>query len=237
MRRFVALASVLLSGTITASAADMPVKAPPMAAPYSWSGLYLGGSVGWAKDRYDWSFEFPFSTHQNYSFGRDDTTYGLHLGVQQQWNWLVLGFEAGWMSKTSWADEPGFGNNFALISQSRRGDTIEAGARVGVAQSNWLLYGTGGIATATLYSQGVRATGALVEPSSATHSGWYAGGGIEYAFFDNWVVGVEYQHISLNSELQCGIPGDCTSASSDNRYVSGSSDIVRGRLSYKFGWH
>ena len=47
------LASVaLLSlGTASGNAADLPVKAPPMAAPiaaYNWTGLYLGAHVGGA---------------------------------------------------------------------------------------------------------------------------------------------------------------------------------------------
>src|ERR1700730_7990862 len=58
---------ILVAGVATAAlcstsafAADMPVKAAPMAAPaaFSWTGCYLGGNVGgaWGRDS-DWEFE------------------------------------------------------------------------------------------------------------------------------------------------------------------------------------
>jgi outer membrane immunogenic protein len=41
--------SALLTGVVTASAADMAVKAAPLApAPFSWTGFYIGGNVGGA---------------------------------------------------------------------------------------------------------------------------------------------------------------------------------------------
>src|ERR1051325_7239008 len=41
--------SALLTGIVTASAADMAVKAAPMApAPFSWTGFYIGANVGGA---------------------------------------------------------------------------------------------------------------------------------------------------------------------------------------------
>jgi opacity protein-like surface antigen len=43
----VALFAILVS--VTAHAADMPVKAPPLPSPlYNWSGFYLGANLGGA---------------------------------------------------------------------------------------------------------------------------------------------------------------------------------------------
>jgi len=44
-----ALAGALLGTAASALAADMPVKAPPLAdPPVSWTGLYVGGNAGGA---------------------------------------------------------------------------------------------------------------------------------------------------------------------------------------------
>src|SRR4051812_19165961 len=48
-RSIIALAFTVALGN-TATAADMPVKAPPAPAPvYTWTGCYIGGNIGWAK--------------------------------------------------------------------------------------------------------------------------------------------------------------------------------------------
>src|SRR5258708_1541345 len=50
MKKITAIAAVLLGTTSVASAADMAVRARPMAAPppviYSWTGFYIGGNIG-----------------------------------------------------------------------------------------------------------------------------------------------------------------------------------------------
>jgi outer membrane immunogenic protein len=57
--RIGALCSALMMAAAgSASAADMPLRAPsPVAAVWSWSGFYIGGDVGgtWARDRFDHS--------------------------------------------------------------------------------------------------------------------------------------------------------------------------------------
>ena len=54
MRRAQRIAFVLftiLESCCVASAADMPMKAPPYVAPFSWTGFYIGGHIGtvWAQ--------------------------------------------------------------------------------------------------------------------------------------------------------------------------------------------
>jgi outer membrane immunogenic protein len=46
---YIAGAAALLAGPVFA--ADMPLKAPPPPAGFSWDGCYVGGNVGWAGDR------------------------------------------------------------------------------------------------------------------------------------------------------------------------------------------
>jgi outer membrane immunogenic protein len=65
MRRFViALLSATAMGVVSASAADLPVKAPMIQPPvaYNWTGFYIGGFVGGAFAAGDSSANDPFST-------------------------------------------------------------------------------------------------------------------------------------------------------------------------------
>src|SRR5512142_2640175 len=103
MRRFfsalIATAVVTLAVfTQVASAADMPVKAPVpkvVNAPYDWTGLYLGGHVGylWGRTRVE---EDGIVTEPNAS------TNGAIGGVMAGYNWqsgpIVFGLEGdfGW---------------------------------------------------------------------------------------------------------------------------------------------
>ena len=50
VRRLVLALGILSVGSVGAMAADLPMKAPPVAPPviYNWTGFYIGGDVGWA---------------------------------------------------------------------------------------------------------------------------------------------------------------------------------------------
>jgi outer membrane immunogenic protein len=48
------LAGALALGTAAANAADMPLKAPPLAPVFSWTGWYVGGNVGWMRGNADY---------------------------------------------------------------------------------------------------------------------------------------------------------------------------------------
>jgi hypothetical protein len=56
----------------------------------------------------------------------------------------------------------------------------------------------------------------------------------------NIIVGLEYQHLDFGSRLQCitpGFGGACPAGAAifANRDIDGMVDVVRLRLSYKFG--
>ncbi len=97
-----------------AAAADLPVKAPPPAAP-TWDGVYLGASIGWEKTDTNWSTTcftgngtcsdgFFVDGSSPYNFSTSGARYGGYFGV----NWQVLpawvvGVEAdaAWMNQSS----------------------------------------------------------------------------------------------------------------------------------------
>jgi outer membrane immunogenic protein len=114
MIRIGLLVAVVSIGAAQASAADMPVKAPPrVAAPYSWSGLYAGGNVGYRWGRVDSDASLPIGSQSGDSFTLgeadvaiftgtgfsqssrfDGVSGGAQIGFNVQSGAVVFGFEA-----------------------------------------------------------------------------------------------------------------------------------------------
>jgi len=173
------LAAVTLGNV--AQAADMPLKAPPPAAPvmYNWTGFYIGGHVGgaWAdrngNDRFDrdrcFSGEWSGGPvcFDDHGFGRGDgrLIVGGQVGLNYQvgqWVWGVEG-QISAITNTDNEDACGFFRWGLMRDHLFRcrdsGDWIATiAARLGVAfgqTGNWLLYVKGGGAFADA-RQGIR---------------------------------------------------------------------------------
>jgi outer membrane immunogenic protein len=179
---------------------------------------------------------------------------GGQIGYDWQFAPLwVLGFvadiQASDMRDSATAAAPNIGNFTSITeSNSARVDwfgTVRAKAGF-VANNNWLIYGTGGLA----YGH-VHANTAFNDPSfdaslvpvtftgatSDTKTGWTAGAGIEYALSPNWTVGAEYLYVDLGtiSVTETQATGAATLAST---FTSGSKfrdNIARLIINYKFG--
>jgi outer membrane immunogenic protein len=95
--------------------------------------------------------------------------------------------------------------------------------RAGVAAENWLFYGTGGIAYGT--SEDNRFT------TTAPRTGWTVGGGVEYASGKQWSLGLEYLYADYGKSSQSR-----TNFSTPGSPNEDHSQILRGRLNYRFGW-
>jgi outer membrane immunogenic protein len=243
-----AVVAALLAVSAPAVAADMPVKAAPVvAAPYNWSGFYVGGNAGWIRDSFDWRYTNPSppTCCAPFSQSVDDATFGGHAGLQVQFGRIVLGVEtavlAGSQSTASFTGcvAP---NSLTIACQIERQTTYTAGGRIGWAWDNWLLFGGGGGAWANVRSNlfAPGPPGLVFDMTVARYSGWYAGGGFEYVAYRgslaDIIVGAEYQHIDLGTKFHFApLDGFAPSPPGVNgRNISATEDLVRARVSVKW---
>jgi outer membrane immunogenic protein len=248
MKKFALAISILAISAVGASAADMapaPVytKAPAVVAPvYSWTGCYVGVEGGgvwgrsqqYAADPLDATagvFGFPQTGGINPTGG----LVGGTVGCNYQAGNFVFGIEGD----GSWTNNSGSAN---LIAPFKTTDVVTTNqgwiatyrGRIGYAWDRVLLYATGGGASTNIGVNLCDPTFGCVS-SSQTVSGWAAGAGIEYAFWQNLSVKLEYLHLDFgqtNFGRLVPSPGFTFLA----RNVSLTDDIVRVGLNYKFGW-
>ena len=69
-------------------------------------------------------------------------------------------------------------------------------------------------------------------PFSASKSGWVAGAGVEYAFYDHWTAKLEYLHMDFGTHNNPGV------TVSDDVAIGGriktTNDLIRIGVNYKF---
>jgi len=210
-------------------AADMsyPVKAQVVAVvpAFSWTGLYLGASAGYGWGEVGKSGDW--ANYLNYYYDGYDAVNstgalkpeGWFVGGQIGYNYqldnnVVLGVEADIFfadkkdSSSYSAFDAGFGSGLqdygSVDAKLEAFGTIRA--RVGYAFDRLLPYVTGGFAWGRVKASEQWASynnGVLTETgsysSSDTQWGWTIGGGMEYAFADNWTVKAEYLYSDLGS--------------------------------------
>jgi outer membrane immunogenic protein len=218
-------------------------------AQYNWSGFYIGANAGYMMADTDWRFTAPANSTAHTSVDWDSGVLGGHVGLQHQWGSIVVGLEVAGSSTSAFnkgreSSNCSFPAPFDDRCDVRNISSLwTAGARLGWAPSSqWLLFLSGGYAQGHI-DTAIRFGGVGVPPpanalpvtsSNTRNDGWYIGAGVEWAVSRNWIFGVEYQHIALDDKGHC-VGGDCTIPSILNRNVDADIDIVRARLSFKFG--
>jgi outer membrane immunogenic protein len=250
MRRFycaVLAAAAVIGFASVASAADLPTKAPVYTAPpvvaYNWSGVYAGVSIGWEHNNADYILTNPIpATIPPASMSSDEAVFGGHLGVQYQWNNVVLGIEAAGVGN--------FGSVYASKNNcyaTAVGGTCQVhtdalttvGGRLGWAWNDWMVYGTGGWARANVSSNFIQNSGFVFDNTQNHQSGWYVGGGVDYLLvkgpYADLITGLEYQHVDLGTAYHASSADGFgpSPPGANGRNISVTEDIVRVRLTVK----
>jgi len=205
------LAATVLGGGAV-QAADLPIKAPVYRAPvmYNWSGCYIGGHAGAGWARTEWT-----NTADTTAFGdlvpgegftqtRSGFIGGGQIGCNYQINQWVLGIEgtfSGASIKGSLTNTV-FGAGLDDVFETRVNSILTVTGRIGYAFNNWLPYIKGGYAGAN-NKLSVSDTAGMNQGAgseSKWHNGWTIGGGLEYGLTPNWIVGLEYNYIGLQTK-------------------------------------
>ena len=260
MKRFL-LGSAALTAMLAgpAMAADMPLKAPPSppVSYYDWSGAYIGFNAGGVWDKLNQHFPLPGAggsfpgINPDFSSNTSNAIYGFHAGAQWQWGAWVLGVEAalsgcmqecrstsGILTPTG----PGFFGANTFV-EHKITNLFTVGPRLGYAWDRWMIFATGGWASANLKSAVCSSVANQCDgPGSnfngaSRNNGWYAGGGLDYMVHKgplvDVVLGVEYQHFDVSGHNAfCFNPG-CTTANGFDYDLGAKGDIVRARLTIK----
>ncbi|HEV2159665.1 outer membrane protein [Bradyrhizobium sp.] len=222
MKSFLA-ALLAIFASVTARAADMPVKAPiALPPPYNWSGFYLGANVGGA-----WTSGSLNIPGNNLYGGLTEFIGGVQAGYNFQAGHLLFGVEGDFDGAT-------FGHpalptpTLGSVSQNWIGTLA---GRVGLVEDRWLVYGKFGggwvQSNASLNFPGVTWQG------SNTSSGWLAGAGIEYGFKSHWTLKLEYDQIMLGNWTSATVPPiplnrnlQMVKFGANYKFESGGSDAV-----------
>jgi opacity protein-like surface antigen len=211
------VALIAISANVPAHAADMAVKAPPpsaTAAPYNWSGLYVGGNFGGA-----WTSGNLNIPGNNFYGGLTEFIAGVQAGYNFQAGHLLLGVEGDF----DWAtfDHPTLlFPTLGSVSQQWIGT---AAARVGFADDQWLVYGKLGAGWVHSTAE-VNAFGQTWNGSS-TKDGWLVGAGLEYGFKPHWTVRLEYDFLSLANWTSATVPAVS---------LSRDAQMVKAGINYRF---
>jgi outer membrane immunogenic protein len=221
-------ATLLFAGPgLAADLGRPPVyKAPPMVAPFSWTGCYIGATAGGVRGKSDVSSDATagpggfsaagaaaIDSQTAGSFSSSGFTGGGELGCNYQFNpWLVLGVE-GDFEYTGLSDSVSgvvaLGRSSATFTESFSSHWLSTvRGRVGIANGQWLFFATGGAAFANpTFSDFISfppgsfgsSSSFNAASSSGTITGWTAGGGVEWFFMPQWSVKAEYLHVDFGT--------------------------------------
>jgi outer membrane immunogenic protein len=211
MKKFLLAGVVMISASTAAMAADL---APPVPVAYDWTGFYIGLNAGaaWNNssiDITDIGAAVPAAFVATIDGEQTVFTGGVEAGYNWQMDSIVFGLETDFNylgfhtdeSRSSGAASANFDLKANWFGTFR--------GRLGFAADNMLFYGTGGLAYGN-----AKVSGSIVDElgnrlsgsDSNVNWGWTVGGGMEYAFDQNWILGVEYLCVDLGHpdfDLNC----------------------------------
>ena len=229
-----------LGAASIASAADMPLKAKPLAGPgYNWTGCYVGGDVGGAWSRMDTSrFSQDTTGLDPANYGREDDKGfmgGGQAGCDFQTTNLVFGIQGTF-------DFGSVKGSHALTDFPTQSETnnlkavYTATGRMGYLYTpSFLGYVKTGMAWMENRNQVFLPGGGLRESASFNLPGMTAGLGFEWMFLPNWSAFAEYNYMWIedtSGQHFTAAPG----LLGETLNVKQTVQTVRVGVNYKFHW-
>ena len=193
---------------------------------FSWTGFYVGVHAGYAFG--STSFRVNETPPRTASTSPDGFVGGTLVGFNYQINQAVVGLEADFgLSSISGSGIAGGALNTHNNSFKQDWDG-HLRARLGYNGGNFMPFIAGGFSFGndklTVSSAGVSAS------ASKSLSGWNIGGGVDYAFNNNWVGRIEYIYDQFNA-MTYAVGGGFNTRSTGRPNVS----TIRAGVYYTFG--
>lgn len=210
--------------TTSAIAADMPPAMPPprggaLVPFFSWNGGYVGINAGYGFGRSSWTDNV--TSVSTGTFNVNGATAGGTLGYNIDIRSVVFGIE----TDLNWSGMKGSTATNCVANCTTANTWIgTARGRVGYAFDRFLPYVTGGLAYGNL-----KISNDLGSSASTSRVGWTLGGGLEYAFLNNWSMKLEYLYADLG-KATC----DATCSGGNPFDVKFSTHLIRGGVNYRF---
>jgi outer membrane immunogenic protein len=241
LNKFAIAISLVALSSATAVAADLPAraytKAPAFVEANDWSGIYIGGQVGydWGVNKYTYNNGLGVieSFNQSQVNNPGSAAGGGKLGVQGQFGKWVLGLEGNydWLS----VKQNDVSAN-ALIQGAPRSLKVDGIAavvgKVGYSFDNWLIYAKGGWADGSVGTTAT--TGAASVAVKKWQSGYTFGTGLDYRISKSWVAGMDFNYYYFKFDRTALNTGGSTS-----NWTNASASVysLMFSLSYLFNWN
>jgi outer membrane immunogenic protein len=251
MKKLLLSSALFIAAISTASAADLPVKAPPPPPAFSWTGVYIGLNVGGKWASVDDTLNATSPSGVNSAAFGSSTNSSWIAGGQVGFNWQapgslwVFGLEGD-------IDAQHLHRNLVVATATGpfvAGDTVslesnwQASLRGRLGYAAWdraLLYGTLGLAfTNVKGTVGLVGIGTFSDDS--TLIGGTVGAGLEYAIWNNVSLGIEgrytfYGDEHINNGGTLAIGGGCTVAVPCTVWnkVNLNTAEVMGKINFRF---
>jgi high affinity Mn2+ porin len=224
-----------------------PVKAPPAAPDYDWTGIYFGGHIGLAGGHSNWIMEplgggvpvaGSFGLYQSPNAFTEGGSF--FEGVQAGYNLMlpnrvVLGIE-GDGTFPAFPDPAGLttGGVSSFVSPTFGAGTfsetvLSSGTlrgRIGYAPGHWLFFATGGFAWTYNQQTLTQLSTGGAEDRFLWRLGWAAGAGFETPIAPHWTVRGEY--------LWTGYPSTSVSYPVSGQSVSSNFSVHQLRLGLNY---
>ena len=198
MTKFLAAISAVAALAVTpALAADMAVKAPPLAPVYSWTGCYLGGNAGVLFAHKTWTnlANGVVQANENVDGGMIGAQAGCNYQFASRW---VVGIQADYDGTNATGS---YANPTTTTTYTTNIRSLgSATGRVGYAWDRLLGYVKGGGAwERDNYNLAPNATGVITSIASENRSGWTTGIGVEYAVTNLVTTFIEYDYYDFGT--------------------------------------
>jgi outer membrane immunogenic protein len=202
---------VAASFAAPALAADLPVppsrRTPAVPSEFSWAGSHVGVNLGDTRGAVGLQASSAGAASPLSASSDGALIGGFQSGYNWQFEHLVFGLEGD----TQFTRQQPSVTVGAPFGSLQAGDTFKvktevtssSRAKVGWASDRFLVYGTGGLATALIdvsASYGARGSGSPafeVDQNNKFRFGYTVGAGVEYAVSDRASLGLEYRYTDL----------------------------------------